>query len=685
MLRLNRFTIKHLVKKYSTLTSNKNTSLSLTFNQRPTRHKVNINQLLLSPDQSTGLFGWSTLKSPDGFYILEEQCQIKTQQLITEALNHDRKRKMVEIFDDMSDTLCKVADLAEFIRLAHPNFKYTNAAEYACIKISEIVEQLNTNRNLYNVLLEQRNVPQENSIDKHVIDLFLFDFEQSGIHLTDDQLRNYVVQLNNYILQIGQKFVNNTVQPRFISNNIPNIPKDLLINDQITGLCADSNNPLIREYGYKLYLQPDKEQEYLLDSLLDSRLKLAQTCGFQTYCDRAVKASIVETPKFIQEFLSILNDNIKSRSLYDFQLMQKSSNLSKINCWDVPYLNNKLKKDLLRIDHYEYAPYFSLGNCMEGLNMLMQSLYGIQLRNEETEPGELWSNDVYKLSVVHENEGVLGYIYCDFYERELKPNQDCHYTIQGGKQLANGYQLPIVVVMLNLPMPRWSSPTLLTPNLVDNLFHEMGHAMHSMLARTKYQHITGTRCSTDFAEVPSILMEYFANDSRVLSKFARHFQTNEQISDEMLERLCLSRNLFIASETEMQLFYSALDHRYHNCKEHIPNSTTATLAETQKEYYTLPYVENTAWQLRFSHLVGYGAKYYSYLISRAVASWIWQQYFEMDPFSRTNGERYRRECLAHGGGKPPRNLVNDLLKKECTPSNLAMALINEIDLKQDKH
>lgn len=214
--------------------------------------------------------------------------------------------------------------------------------------------------------------------------------------------------------------------------------------------------------------------------------------------------------------------------------------------------------------------------------------------------------------------------------------------------------------------------------MVDNLFHEMGHALHSMLARTTYQHVTGTRCSTDFAEVPSVLMEYFASDPRVLELFAKHYQTGEKMPKDMLYQLCNSKHLFSASDTQMQVFYSVLDQILHG-KHPLPQGPIDVLSSVQNKYYNLPYVANTAWHLRFSHLVGYGAKYYSYLMSRAVASCIWQTYFEADPLNRTSGEMYRHECLAFGGGKPPKTLVGDFLRRRITPDWLVKSLVREID------
>lgn len=79
------------------------------------------------------------------------------------------------------------------------------------------------------------------------------------------------------------------------------------------------------------------------------------------------------------------------------------------------------------------------------------------------------------------------------------------------------------------------------------------------------------------------------------------------------------------------------------------------------EYHSLPYVQGTHWHLRYTHLVGYGAKYYSYLVSKAIASKIWSDCFEKDPLSPTAGENYRKKLLEFGGEKRPEELINSLI------------------------
>ncbi|CAH0381115.1 unnamed protein product [Bemisia tabaci] len=673
-------------KKVITRLLKKNVStwspLATLFNAKPAR-KLSLNL------ENVGLFGIGPLRSFDGFYLLKEQAKIDTNRLLEEAESPKRTRKIVEIFDELSNALCQVADLAEFIRIVHPDKQFAAAAEDACISVSCLVEQLNTRRKLYDSLknaIENGDVLPTTDVDDHVAKLFLFDFEQSGIHL-DEKLRNGVVKLNDYILQTGQRFMAGCSYAKEVT--LTDIPASIRHNFHsdghrvyVHGLCSESADEFVREVAYKIFLAPNPSQEHLLNELLDSRSQLAKVCGFPSYAHRVLKSNTFDDPETVKQFLSLLKNFVKPYAEMDFSILKevKTAESDKpLAAWDVPYLTNKAKRKWLNVSGKQYAPYFPLGGCMEGLSNLFNCLFGISLVPEGTKHGEVWSPEVYKLAVTHETEGLLGYIYCDFYERHGKPNQDCHFTIQGGRTLPDGsYQNPIVAVVLNFPTPTWGCPSLLTPSLVDNLFHEMGHALHSMLARTNYQHVSGTRCSTDFAEVPSVLMEYFASDHRVVKSFAKHYSTSEPIPDAMLDQLKRSKYLFQASEIQAQVFYSAMDQEYHNSHP-LKQSTTEVLAELQNEYYSVPYVPNTAWQLRFSHLVGYGAKYYSYLLSRSIAADIWKSYFQSNPFDRDQGEKYRRECLAFGGGKPSPMLVTDFLKKELEPEVIASSYLEEID------
>uniref|UniRef100_A0A3B4DG18 Mitochondrial intermediate peptidase n=1 Tax=Pygocentrus nattereri TaxID=42514 RepID=A0A3B4DG18_PYGNA len=635
--------------------------------------------------KNVGLFGVPELSSPAGFQVARREALWEMEFLVKRVCTEPPGVGTVEAFDQLSDSLCKVADLADFIKIAHPDAAFRKSAERTCVDVGTVVEKLNTNVELYQSLknlLDNKDVLATLDPDtRRVAELFVFDFEISGIHL-DEAKRRKAVSLNVKLLDLSHEFLHGSYLPSTVEKrSLPEHIRHCFSLDgnriQISGLHADSPDELVREAAYRIFLYPNTDLLLCLDELLACRHELAKLVGYESFAHRALKGTMAKTPETVMMFLELLTEKLSNRTAKDFSMMRswkkKTRSLNAdLMPWDHPYLSGVIRAE--NIEPIQYSPYFSLGACMEGLDMLFSQLLGVSFQAEEPQTGEVWSDEVRKLAVVHETEGLLGYIYCDFFRRPNKPQQDCHFTICGGWLKGGGrYQLPVVVLMLSLPPPTSRTPSLLTPCMMENLFHEMGHAMHSMLGQTHYQHVSGTRCATDFAEVPSVLMEFFASDYRVVSQFARHYETGEPLPESMVTRLCQSKRICGAADTQLQVFYAALDQVYHG--EPQNRTTTDILKEMQGKFYGLPYVHNTAWQLRFSHLVGYGAKYYSYLMSRAVASMVWRQCFLKDPFNRAMGEHYRREMLAHGGGKEPMLMVTEMLQKTPTIEDLVEALV----------
>lgn len=201
--------------------------------------------------------------------------------------------------------------------------------------------------------------------------------------------------------------------------------------------------------AFRLYLYPDNGQQYLLTELLHHRHELATVCGFPTYAHRAIGHGIIDTPDMVMNFLDILSDKLRPHAERDYKIMtkMKQSELggnSVLGAWDTAHYTGKYKNEFLQVSTSEFAPYFSLGACMEGINNVVKSLYGAYFEYEQLASGESWANDIYKLAVKHETEGLLGHIYCDFYDRPNKPQQDCHFTLRGGKMLPDGtYQVSL--------------------------------------------------------------------------------------------------------------------------------------------------------------------------------------------------------------------------------------------------
>ena len=189
-----------------------------------------------------------------------------------------------------------------------------------------------------------------------------------------------------------------------------------------------------------------------------------------------------------------------------------------------------------------------------------------------------------------------------------------------------------------------------------------------MLGQTEYHNVSGTRCATDFVELPSILMEHFCSSTPILSSFAKHHSTGKALPNELIQRHQASMHLLKGVEQNSQITMALLDQVYHSAApvDQAGWSSTAAWYDVA-EKCGMPGLRGTgtSWQGRFTHLFGYGASYYSYLFDRAVASRVWAQIFDGgNELSREAGERYQKEVLQWGGSKEPWECVAGLLDNE---------------------
>ena len=395
----------------------------------------------------TGLFGVQELTNANGFTELKNKTLTEGVKIVDQVLKSPPTPRLVGMFDMLSDTLCATADLAEFVRLTHPGFRFRCAAEDTSRGISSYVEELNTNPGLYNVLGKLLSTAEEHEMDeetKRVGELFLFDFEQSGIHL-DEEKRRYFVELQEAILVIGAQFSQTASMPVQVPlSDLPmanELARIYPVSDghvMIESAFLDSNNEKLRELAYISCLKPVDSQLNTLDLLLTARHQLAQLVDYPTFSHRALKGTMAKTPENVMDFLKLAANMLHKPAKKEMDILtglKKSRtnvpNAEQILPWDLHYYTGLAKFQSAKLNSSSISAYFPLGACMEGLDFLFKSLFGISLEAQDPAEGELWSPDVQKLGVVHETEELLGYIYCDFFGREEKLLQDSHFTIRG--------------------------------------------------------------------------------------------------------------------------------------------------------------------------------------------------------------------------------------------------------------
>lgn len=686
------------------------------------KDKSNINNV--------GLFNNPYLTDPKGLKEFSKASLIKAREL-TDLMKTDFSdqglRNYIINLDKLSDTLCRVIDLCEFIRSAHPDEKFVIAAQQCHEEMFEFMNILNTDVTLYETL---RRVLTEESITKllskeeiKVGRILLEDFEKSGICMTSD-VRDKFISLSQDISLVGQDFINNTgiAKENYINiackdleeSGIPlfivsKLQKDITSRYYkiptyggipFTILRASTNKNIREKIWTALHSCPD-DQITRLTHLIKLRSILANLMGKSGFSEYQLDGKMAKTPQGVKKFIGSLVESTRPLAAKELQFISdmKSNSvnihpptetdkiLAMVHPWDRDYYSWLWKQELAKnegiSEEEPISTYFTLGSVLEGLSEIFHSTYGLRLKPEVPQIGETWSAEVRRINVVSESDGIVGVIYCDLFERVGKTQNPAHFTVCCSRQTypkendesimqigidSNGvrYQLPIISLVCNFSKTSMSSDRnicLLQLSEIETLFHEMGHAMHSMLGRTRLQNISGTRCPTDFVELPSILMEHFARDPRVLRRIGNHYITKKRIPEELLVKH-LEDNKFLQNcETFAQAKMAMLDQELHgaNIIQNINKVDVVKIYQDLERQMKVLVDDKSNWCGRFGHLYGYGATYYSYLLDRAIASKVWEKLFSRDPYSSTGGTQFKEKVLKWGGLRDPWECVADVL------------------------
>merc|ERR1712159_905626 len=177
---------------------------------------------------------------------------------------------------------------------------------------------------------------------------------------------------------------------------------------------------------------------------------------------------------------------------------------------------------------------------MKGVELILERLLGLSFVAEEPATGEVWHPSVQKYTV-RQGSRVLGSLYLDPFMRPGKAVQSAQFTLQGSKKLPDGEeQTPSTCLVFNLPVGGYGLPV----SYATTFMHEIGHALHSLLSETTFQHLSGTRGAVDFVEFPSHLFEHFVLDPDCLALYATHHKTGEKVPKPVLDNYRDGRGRF---------------------------------------------------------------------------------------------------------------------------------------------
>lgn len=441
-----------------------------------------------------------------------------------------------------------------------------------------------------------------------------------------------------------------------------------------------ADNRDLREKLYTAYIMRgdndnENDNKANIKRILELRLQKAQLLGYKTYADFVLDDRMAKTDKAVNDLLLNIWKYAVPRAKEEVADMQKIIDREggnfKLAPWDYAYYAEKVRQEKYALNEDELKPYFSLDKVLDGVFMVAEKLYGITFQERKDIPS--YHPEVRTYEVFDADGNHLAVFFCDYFPRASKRSGAWMSTFRESYVDANGNEVrPLVYNVGNFTKPTAETPSLLTLDEVETLFHEFGHGLHGMLTRVDYYGISGTSVARDFVELPSQITEHWATHPEVLKMYAHHYETGEVIPDELIAKMQRASSFNQGFATTELVAAALLDMRMHE----LDNYEGFDAREFEKKVAAeLGLPEEITYRYRsmhFNHVFsgGYEVGYYSYLWAEVLDADAFDAFVENGVFDKATADAFRINILEAGSSEDPMKLYVQFRGAEPNPEAL---------------
>ncbi len=426
-----------------------------------------------------------------------------------------------------------------------------------------------------------------------------------------------------------------------------------------------ADNRALREKMFRAYSSRgnqdnERNNNEIIKKIVALRLEKAQLLGFPNHADYVLSEQMAKTPEKVNSFLAeLLNASLPfaKKELEEVKTFAQSLGFTEpMQRWDFAYYSEKLKTSRFELSDEMTKPYFQLEKVKQGIFDLTHQLYGITYRPNPEIP--VYHSEVEAFDVFDKDSSFLAVLYLDFFPRTGKQG-GAWMTSYQEQHMENGTDVrPHISIVTNFTRPTSTRPSLLTFNEVTTFLHEFGHGLHGMLSRVTYKSLAGTSVHRDFVELPSQIMENWAQQKEWLQQVAVHYQTGEAIPSELVDKIIASANFQSGYAAVRQLSFGLNDMAWHTIPAPVNQEVCAFEKTAMAPTELFPPIEGSCMSTAFTHIFdgGYAAGYYGYKWAEVLDADAFDLFKKNGVFDQKTALSFRTNILEKGGTEDPMTL-----------------------------